>query len=124
MDRRRPLFLHGAEEDIFLSDAQGLFHIGLIEEGQMQNSGVIHYFDLNQLQASANSGQAGPLGHHGDDTDPPIQRGLPDAVETAAVLIISGIVMQQIGGGGQAQLFQLFGPNLSHTGKLGDGSVE
>ena len=117
------LLLHSAEEDVLLPGPEGLFHIALVEKGEVEGAGVVHHLQLDQLQPLSDAGFPWVLRRHGGNADPALQGGVPDGVHLPPVLVVPGIIGQQVGGGGQAQLVQLFGPYLPHAGEFGKRSV-
>lgn len=110
------LLLDSAEEDIFFPGPEGFLYISLVKEGEVKGSGVIHHLQLDQLQPLADAGLPRVLRRHGGHTYPLSHRGLPQSIYLPPILIVPGIVGQQVGGLGQPQLGQLFRPRLSHAG--------
>ena len=119
-----PLLLHRAEEDILLPGPDRPLHIALIEKREIEGPGVVHHLDLDQLQALPDTGPSGVLRGHGRDAHPGPQRGLTDGADLSAVLIVPGIVGQQVTCGLDPQLGQLLGPLLSHPRQLRHGGIQ
>ena len=109
------LLFHRTEEDVLLPGPDGPLHIALVEEGEVEGAGLIHHLHLDQLQPRPDAGAAGVLGGHGPDAHPGAQGGLADGVLLPPVLIVPGVVLQQVGRPRQPQLGQLFGPLLPHA---------
>ena len=112
------LALHLAIEDIVLPGQQGPLHIALVEKGQVQGAPLVHHGHLDQIQPLSDAGEPGVLGHHGPHAHPHPLRGLADGIDLPPVLVVPGVIGQQVPGGIQSQMRELFGPDLSHAGKL------
>ena len=90
----------------------------------MEGAGLVHHLHLDQLQPRPDAGAAGVLGGHGPDAHPGAQGGLADGVLLPPVLIVPGVVVQQVGDPLQPQPGQLSGPLLPHARQGGYRGIQ
>lgn len=116
------LLLHHAPKDVLLSSLDGSLHIGLVKEGDVQGTGVVHRLYLYQLHALADAAEPGMLGGHGLDAHLyPQGSGADGPDPSGRVLIVPGKVGHQIPDPGKPKLFQLGAPAGPTPGKSVSG---
>ena len=64
----------------------------LVEEGDLGGAGVIHDAALGHVEALAQPGETGDVGHHGRDADGEVGGGVGDGMELSAILIGPGVI--------------------------------
>ena len=99
-----------AVKNVGLSGMEIVFEPRLVEEGDVQNSGLVHRPELHQLHALPDPGDGGRGGRHGRAAGGPVLRQLRDGAEDRAVLVPPGEPGDQIPQGADVQLCQGLGP--------------
>ena len=118
------LLLHHAPKDVLLSSLDGSLHIGLVKEGDVQGSRVVHRLYLYQLHTFPDAAEPGMLGGHGLDAHLYPQGSGADGPDLPPVLIVPGKVGHQIPDPGKPKLFQLGAPGRPYAGKVGERGVQ
>ena len=114
---------HGADlavKGVALPHMQLIFHIGLVEIGDLRRAGVVHNPEFHQFHAPAHPVQPRFIGHHGPDTAGVPFPQVADGHQHGTVVIPPGEIPGHIPEGADAQFPEGRRFLLPHPGQGGD----
>jgi len=110
-----------AIENVFLTIAELLGGVFVIEEGHIQPGSMVGDLHLGQIQALADVAGPGGVHHHGPEAGGGVHLQLVDGGEPGAVLIAPGEMTDQVPEGENIQLGKLLCLGGSYALEYGDG---